>query len=288
MKDILADRTVKFKTYFKSIHQRFSLINCLLWSTSLSMIFFFIDQNNTLSDYIGGLENPVIIIVFIVLFGVLLFIKLNITELMKYTFVDFFDKALIILLGISFIIQFLFFITYENMLKYTWINLLVMVIALVLIYNRASIIALDKTEFESSVIDLKEILEEKFTTDKPFLVRESEVNYDLLSRDILIDDLVNWIKNYQSNERFVVGIEGEWGSGKSTLIKNITSKIKSDDNTNEFIVIDNFEPWISENKVSLLDNLFNRVLRNPQLKIADEDVTQIIDTFILNNSHFFY
>lgn len=280
MKDILGRRIAKIKTYFKDIHQRFSLINCLLWSTLLSLIFLFIDKNNILSDYIGNLENPVIITVFIMLFGILLFIKLNITELMKYTFVDFLDKTLIILLGITFIIQVLFFITYENMLKDTWINLLVMLIVSLLIYNRASIIALDKSVFESSVIDLKEILEEKYTTDKPFLVRESEVDYDLLSRDILINDLVNWIKNYQSNERFVVGIEGEWGSGKSTLIKNIISKIKSDDNTNEFIIIDDFEPWISENKVSLLDNLFNRILRNPQLKITDEDVTQIIDTFM--------
>lgn len=264
--------------YLKDINERYSLINCLLWSTVLSMALIVIDKKNLVTSRIGELEVILIVVIFLVLVGIVLLSKLNLNKLMEYPLVNIIDKYLFIALGITLIMQVIFFIGYENMFNYTWVNLLMIPIFLVLIYNRIDKIVLEEV-LESSVVDLQDILEEKVTTNKPFLVRESEVDYDLLSRDILIDDLVNWIKNYQSNERFVVGIEGEWGSGKSTLIENVISNIKSDDTGNEFIVIDDFEPWLSENKVALLENLLSRILRNPQLKISDEDVSKIIENF---------
>lgn len=265
--------------YLKDINERYSLINCLLWSTVLSVALFIIDKKNIVSDFFGSFEDILIVAIFIFLFGIVLLFKLSLNNLMEYPLVNIIDKYLFIALGIALILQVIFFIGYESMFNYTWMNLLVIPIISLLIHNRINKIASEEQVLESSVIDLQDILEEKVPTDKPFLIRESEVDYDLLSRDTLIDDLVNWIKNYQSNERFVVGIEGEWGSGKSTLIENVVSKIKSDDTGNEFIVIDDFEPWLSENKVALLENLLSRILHNPQLKISDEDVSKIIDNF---------
>ncbi|RST92248.1 hypothetical protein CBF33_04625 [Vagococcus lutrae] len=279
LRDRLKRNKEKFKMSLKDINERYSLINCLLWSTVLSLALFVIDKKNLVTSRIGGLEDFLIAVIFIILIGIVLLSKLNLNKLMEYPFVNVIDKYLFIALGVTLIMQVIFFIGYENMFNYTWVNLLVISIVLVLIYNRINKIVLEKQVLESSVVDLQDILEGKVTTDKPFLVRESEVDYDLLSRDILISDLVNWIKNYQSNERFVVGIEGEWGSGKSTLIENVISTIKSEDTENEFIVIDDFEPWLSENKVALLENLLSRILRNPQLKISDEDVSKIIDNF---------
>lgn len=94
LKDKLRRNKEKFKVYFKDIHERYSLINCLLWSTSLSMTFFFIDKNNILSNYVKKLKNPLVVVAFIVLFGILLFIKLNITKLMKYSLININDKIL--------------------------------------------------------------------------------------------------------------------------------------------------------------------------------------------------
>lgn len=138
-----------------------------------------------------GIESFLIVVIFIVLIGIVLLSKLNLNKLMEYPLVNVIDKYLFIALGITLIMQVIFIIGYENMFNYTWVNLLMIPIVLVLIYNRINKIVLEEQELESSVVDLQDILEEKVTTDKAFLVRESEVDYDLLSRDILINDLVN-------------------------------------------------------------------------------------------------
>ncbi|MDT3393303.1 MAG: KAP family NTPase, partial [Bacillota bacterium] len=75
-----------------------------------------------------------------------------------------------------------------------------------------------------------------------------------------------------SSEKFVVSLEGRWGSGKTTFLNNLIEEVRGDD----FIIIDDFEPWLSESKESLLRNLLNTILMQSNLDISRRE----IDIFI--------
>ncbi|OWW47185.1 hypothetical protein F522_01045 [Enterococcus hirae 81-15-F4] len=128
---------------------------------------------------------------------------------------------------------------------------------------------------ESTIIDLNEVNSEKISYDKLFLIRENAVGYDLLNRISQINDLIEIMTEYNSAEKFVIGLEGAWGSGKSTFLNNMKKNISEN---KDFVVVDDFEPWLSENKEALLNNLLNTILIKSNLDIPSREIDVFIKT----------
>ena len=116
-----------------------------------------------------------------------------------------------------------------------------------------------KEKYESKILDLEDILSSNFGgSNEPFYVAEKDVDYDLLDRQALIKILFNSIVYSHSDHSFVIGLEGEWGVGKTTIINNVKDKLKKD--RTDITIIDSFDPWTYENEKDLLSSLLDSII----------------------------
>ncbi|QAS69327.2 hypothetical protein DLJ48_01705 [Oenococcus sicerae] len=154
------------------------------------------------------------------------------------------------------------------------IALIVVLYAAFVFFRNRLIYERPRAQSETQLLDLKDICypaNGKYDLTKPFLVKETEVDYDLLSRNSLIQDLQSTINYYDSPDRFVIGIEGPWGSGKSTLVKNAITGLDK----NQVIIIDDFEPWIYKDQVSLVDDLFRKIFGQGSLRLSSRQIKAV-------------
>ena len=84
--------------------------------------------------------------------------------------------------------------------------------------------------------------------------KDSETELDYLDFDYLIETIINIIKN-DNLLPSTIGVYGDWGSGKSSLINMSVSSIKED----EDIVLIYFNGWLFEDyedaKTALLGSI---------------------------------
>lgn len=85
-------------------------------------------------------------------------------------------------------------------------------------------------------------------TDHP--INESEK--DLLKRKPLAYKIAEIVKEYDGNDSFVIGIEGEWGSGKTSFV-NMSKEVLSE--SDDVILID-FNPWNFANQDEIIKDFF--------------------------------
>lgn len=113
------------------------------------------------------------------------------------------------------------------------------------------------------LVDLRDLYENTFETmpGKPILVQEKDVDYDLLERDGVINQLYRTILYSQPDNGYVISLEGEWGSGKTTIL-NHTRHLLEQDTDNRFILIDNFDPWVYGSQEALLLAMYDTLLRS--------------------------
>ncbi len=142
----------------------------------------------------------------------------------------------------------------------------------------------------ANIYDLKDFLETDEiikANDYPILFAEKDVDYDLFNRDIIINQLYTSIQACKGTDfSFVIGLEGPWGSGKTTVVNNVISKIK-ENFSNDFIVINDFDPWTYNNQKSLLVSLFDQVLKSTGINYSGSSLNAIVNTFfetIKNNN----
>lgn len=115
----------------------------------------------------------------------------------------------------------------------------------------------------SGLVDLRDLYENTFETmpGKPILVQEKDVDYDLLERDGVINQLYRTILYSQPDNGYVISLEGDWGSGKTTIL-NHTRHLLEQDTDNRFILIDNFDPWVYGSQEALLLAMYDTLLRS--------------------------
>lgn len=117
---------------------------------------------------------------------------------------------------------------------------------------------------QRSLTDLRELYENNFTRipGEPILILEKDVDYDLVGRDRITNQLYHSIMQCQDKQSYVISLEGAWGTGKTTILNNTKRLLlenKSDDR--DIIVVDDFDPWLYGSQeallVAMLDTLFH-------------------------------
>ena len=93
----------------------------------------------------------------------------------------------------------------------------------------------------------KEIL----SSDRPI----GSIDEDLLNRSNFSTSIANAIKGWQGNDSLVIGLFGDWGSGKSS-VKNMILEALEKDNSTETI---EFNPWMFSGYDRLLMAFFDEV-----------------------------
>ena len=127
-----------------------------------------------------------------------------------------------------------------------------------------------KADSESSnLIDLKALYEGTFTRVKgnPILLRERDIDYDLLNREGIIDKLYRSITHCQPEESYVISLEGDWGTGKTTIVNNVKKLLLNEwSQSKDYVVIDDFDPWLYGTQEALLLAMFEAIMKHAGLK----------------------
>ena len=121
---------------------------------------------------------------------------------------------------------------------------------------------------KTNVLDLKDLNNNTFdyTGHGPILIEETEVSYDLLNRGHLINWLAYSIQNCKSAQSFVIGLEGPWGSGKTTIINNVKRILSSD--SQSFYIINDFDPWAFGTQEALLWGMYDAIFKSSGTKFS--------------------
>lgn len=265
------------KNYFIIYNKKYSIVNTAILGTVLTCLAVFIDNKNSISILLG--KVPINIIPAFLLLGVILiilfFIKYKLLKSIKYPLTNRFDYLLLLTIVTLLLFTSVSLLIKSNLtFKILFIKCLMILLFLLLISRILNVGNIFK-EKESTIIDLKEVINREISYDKQFLIRENAVGYDLLDRKNQINDLIEIMREYTSAEKFVIGLEGAWGSGKSTFLNNMKKNISKN---KDFVVVDDFEPWLSENKEALLNNLLNTILMKSNLGIPSKEIDVFIKT----------
>src|SRR5947207_12461764 len=85
---------------------------------------------------------------------------------------------------------------------------------------------------------------------------------DLLHRYPLAKSIAGMINNFKDNDSLVIGVEGEWGSGKTSFINLILEDLRT---TNALLIT--FNPWNFSDQNELIKDFFDSII--DALKEAD-------------------
>lgn len=262
------------RSYFKYYSQKYKIIDVLIISIILCVVLTLIDYENLPSKFFSIYPAKINFVVSIcaLLFIVFTFIKLKIVQLLKKPLVNILDQLNLILLITTptFYLLSMFNIPHSYV-KY--ITIVTVPITLLILGLRVHFTSSFSNSNSSTVIDLKDVLDDNLPDSENYLIKESAVNYDLLDRTAFVQDIQDNIINYASSEKFVIGIEGTWGTGKTTLLQQVKLEIS---NRDDVILIDDFDPWISEDKEALLDSLLTTILKESNIEIPDSEINFFI------------
>lgn len=253
----------KFR-FCKELNQNMKLVKVFLWALILSGLILLLDIYNIPSSTINEIPTEAIIVFIGILVAVLIlaFYNGHFLDLCKFPQVNIIDIANLCIMCVSVICTFAW-ILWIDQYTYKWsIALGLCVLFFVFFVGRQLYIkkAMLMNMVHDNVYDLKQVYEGKIAEHQqtPIFISEKDVDYDLLDRRGIINELYKSIITCKSNSAFVIGLEGEWGSGKTTIINNVKKNLREEEN---IIIIDSFDPWIYGTQNALLMAMYDSILR---------------------------
>ena len=163
------------------------------------------------------------------------------------------------------------------------ICLLLALTALTLLcYRKSYLYKKVEEKFNENIYDLKEFLENKTKPNNnyPILFAEKDVAYDLFDRKVVINQLFSSLMACRFSDcSFVIGLEGPWGSGKTTIVNNVIKRI-NEEAADDFVLISNFDPWIYDSQQALLVALFEKILNGSGIRYSASTINTITKNII--------
>lgn len=272
--------------YFNEFYKILPITGMLQISLLVSTALLLVDEYNTLTKVIEkiSIKVSIILVISIVMFILLWSINIHLIDLFKINTVNVVDKIFFILSVIC-VVTSIYWKFSEKIDNYKYISsIILLVITLVFWIIKICLYIknqLGLVDIGNDIYDLQKIYKNDFARrgDEPILIAEKDVDYDLLERDIVINQLYNSIISYNPVNSFVIGLEGKWGSGKTTIINNVKLKLK---NKEDIVVIDELEPWIFGNQEALLLAMYDIILEKSGIGFSMYNSHRIIKSLKKN------
>lgn len=126
------------------------------------------------------------------------------------------------------------------------------------------LVGCSENQFDSNSINefgLKEIYDNTFEVKNgyPITISDEVACYDLLNRTRLLESIVQSIITSDSKGAYVIGIEGDWGSGKTTFTNMLNSRLSE---RKEVVIINGFDLWMSGNKESIISTMYSLIIQS--------------------------
>ena len=105
----------------------------------------------------------------------------------------------------------------------------------------------------------------------------TKLSEDKLNRAAFAQSLAKTISQYSLTSSFTIGLYGEWGSGKTSLVNMILESL-TDINNN--IIILQFNPWLCSDSKQLITQFFRQMATAIKLKkTASERAWELVDQY---------
>ncbi len=258
--------------YVKQLNKIFPFIKTLMLSTIILLVIFAIDIYDIPSQLI--IEQPKELLLLFVLAGlaiaILWLIQGNILSHIKMPIINSTDRNITCAAVVVSICS-LGWIVSNGVSNYKTIAALALLFGCIIFliwriyfYNNTF---KSPAQTDKNIFDLKDIYNNSFEVEesKPILITEKDTDYDLLNRSGLIGQLYDSIISYKSERSFVIGLIGEWGSGKTTLINNVKKKLVEN---NDVVIIDDFDPWVFGTREALLISMYDMILQHTGINFS--------------------
>lgn len=251
--------------------------NVAVLSVVLAGLLFALDYYNVISSVVGSVPQDIGIVAALLAVAIvlLLFFKHKLYDMFKAKIINALDK-LAFLLPIAYVIYFLPYLLFINDHLYKLVLAPTLVIpAFIIIFKRACVIfiTIENTK-PSSTVKLKSVCRNEISYNKtPILISEKVDTTDLLERDFVVNNLLHSIKFCDYDSCSTIGLVGQWGSGKTTVIEIAKAKLKED---KHYLIIDNFEPWLYESQEALLASAYETILNTLGIRYSDRRLKQAV------------
>ena len=265
-------------SYFKEIKKVYGYKLITKLSILLAFIVIFLDKINLFTKLMN--LNYLWLLVLGVIFFLIEPLNKKTLKMLTLKSTNILDVILVSMVISEGVLLLYLFTTFENNYKFTFVYVL-MIVAMFLIIMRMFITNNKFQKNKPTVIDLQEIYLNKINIEKNniVLLEEAEVSYDLLDRQSVINQLYNTIINCYPSRTFTIGLNGQWGSGKTTIINNVLKIIK-DNNIEDLFVIIRFDPWEYNDERAMLKGLIEQIMINIDLNPEIEDLDQLVNSII--------
>lgn len=98
------------------------------------------------------------------------------------------------------------------------------------------------------------------------------IENDLLSRKNFVYNLKDAVISIKDKSSFTIGLNGQWGEGKTTILSFLYNELNKEDN----IIIVKFNPWFYNTKEDIIRNFYNCIVRQLKSKLIISGLTQTL------------
>ena len=282
----------KLGIYLREINVKYGILRICVYSIFLIILTLLLE--NLISNFSSNINywdlNISIVLVFIMI--VLIFsIGQKKYKILNSTYVYKFDLIIHVILIYSTLLL-LIKIAKLCFKKQINIYLLIFDISLLLFSIGTSIfrnlIINNKGKNKYSTISFDDLLKKDVSElDFPVFLHDKEADYDLLNRKLLVEKMANLIFSYNLKETYTIALKGAWGSGKSTIIKQLKNRIAEENekekNSKSIRIIDKFNPWLYNDQRALITAFIKELTNdlyestfNSVIKEVYKSITEIL------------
>lgn len=265
------------KEYIKAFQNLYNIKNIIRYSIIINILLLIIDNKNLISTISVSKLNRLICI-FIGILILINLIEIGLFNIIKIKIVNDIDAILLCFITSVFIYLISSYLVLGSITYRIYICGVFLLILISLLIYRILFLKKEskKVKKNSNTYNLKELYNGEINECKELiLIDEESVDYDLLDRGIFINNLYNIITKCNPNKKFVIGLEGAWGSGKTTILNIVKKQINK--NNPDIIVIDDFDPWSYNDKSSLFRGMFDIILSKTGFKYSTSKSKNMVD-----------